>query len=70
MSSQKRECIIVTTTPHGFSTSVHVLSLIVNIYDKSSVVRNIHRSFEGCRQTFEDYKLTFVHALLHGCPDM
>ena len=26
--------------------------------------RNIHQSFKGCRQTFKDYKTTFIYALL------
>ena len=44
-------------------TLVHVLSLIVKIYDKVNK-RNIRQSFEGCRQTFEGYKMTFVYALV------
>ena len=29
-------------------------------------VRNIRHSFEGCRQIFKGYKLTFVYALLES----
>ena len=44
-------------------TLVHVLSLTMNIFDKVSK-RNVHQSFKGCKQTFEDYKMTFIYALV------
>ena len=43
-------------------TLVHVFSLTVNIYI-AKAKRKICRSFKGCRQTFEGYKMTFVYVL-------
>ena len=76
MSSQKGEFILLGSAQYKYVhvcltalvleesillvTLLHMLSLIVNIYDK----RNICQSFKGCRQTFKDYKLTFVYALV------
>ena len=42
-------------------TQVHVLSLTMIKVSK----RNIRQSFEGCRQTFEHYKITFVYTLVN-----
>ena len=43
---------------------VHVLSLTMNIHDKSK--QNKHSlKLRGCRQTFEGYKMTFVYTLLY-----
>ena len=58
----------IICVPYGFTmrrkylqvTLVHVLSLTMNIFDKSLHVRS---SFEGCGQTFKCYKLTFVYVL-------
>ena len=45
---------------------VNLLSLtVIYVYDKSISKRNICQSFEACRKSFEDYKMTIVYALTH-----
>ena len=79
MSSQKGEFIFLGSAQHNYIvclialvleesillvTLVHVLSLTMNIYDKSK--QNKHSlKFENYRQTFEGYKMTFVYALIY-----
>ena len=44
-------------------TLVHVLSLIMKIYDKCKCKKHLLK-LKSCRQTFEGYKMTFVYTLL------
>ena len=48
-----------------FIICIIVISLISHKNKQTCVNRNIHWSFEGCRQTFEGYKLTFVYAIMY-----
>ena len=61
-------CLTVLVLEESISlvTLVHVLSLTMTKVSK----RNIHQSFEHCRQTFEDNKLTFIYALLNANVDL
>ena len=51
----------ISASPHDADS----ICLVMNIYDKSKSIRNICQSVEDSRQTFEDYELTFIYALMY-----